>query len=142
MHVRGRLNVRQLPSLTKPGVYADGGGLYLRVRRSQRRHRKDLAPPTRSWLYICTVDGRRREVGLGSILDVSLATARDLASDTRTAFREGRDPVEERRQSQREFADQITFGEFADALIDDIESGFRKDRKRTRLNSSHYFASR
>src|SRR3546814_5268758 len=79
-------------------LYADGGGLYLRVRRSQRRHRKDLAPPTRSWLYICTVDGRRREVGLGSILDVSLATARDLASDTRTAFREGRDPDEERRQ--------------------------------------------
>src|SRR3546814_11729530 len=111
MHVRGRLNVRQLPSLTKPGVYADGGGLYLRVRRSQRRHRKDLAPPTRSWLYICTVDGRRREVGLGSILDVSLATSRDIASDTRTAFRAGRDPVEESRQFQREFADLITFGE-------------------------------
>src|SRR3546814_19743211 len=125
MHVRGRLNVRQLPSLTKPGVYADGGGLYLRVRRSQRRHRKDFAPPTRSWLYICTVDGRRREVGLGSILDVSLATARDLASDTRTAFRAGRDPLEERRPSQREFADPHTFGRFQDALRDDIARGFR-----------------
>src|SRR3546814_17944551 len=126
MHVRGRLNVRQLPSLTKPGVYADGGGLYLRVRRSQRRHRKDLAPPTRSWLYICTVDGRSREVGLGSILDVSLATARDLASDTRTAFREGRDPVEKSRQSQRKLYDTIQFGEFADALLGASESGFRK----------------
>src|SRR3546814_18453635 len=118
MHVRGRLNVRQLPTLTKPGVYADGGGLYLRVRRSQRRHRKDLAPPTRSWLYICTVDGRRREVGLGSILDVSLATARARASDPRTAFREARHTIEERRQSQRELAGQITFGTFAYAIND------------------------
>ena len=135
MHVRGRLNVRQLPSLTEPGIYADGGGLYLRVRKSQRQ-RENSAPPTRSWLYICMVNGRRREVGLGSILDVSLAKARDLASDTRAAFRQGRDPVEERREAKHEVADRMTFGEFADALIDDIESGFRNEKHRKQWRST------
>ena len=136
MHVRGRLNVRQLPSLTEPGIYADGGGLYLRVRKSQRRQGETSTPPTRSWLYICMVNGRRREVGLGSILDVSLAKARDLASDTRTAFRQGRDPIEERRQEKNEVGAQITFGEFADALIDDIENGFRNEKHRKQWRST------
>ena len=136
MHVRGRLNVRQLPSLSEPGIYADGGGLYLRVRKSQRRQGETSTPPTRSWLYICMVNGRRREVGLGSILDVSLAKARDLASDTRTAFRQGRDPIEERRQEKNEVGAQITFGEFADALIDDIENGFRNEKHRKQWRST------
>lgn len=63
MHTRGRISVRQLATLTKPGVYSDGGGLYLRVRNSG----------SRSWLFICMVRGRRRELGLGSVHDVSLA---------------------------------------------------------------------
>ncbi|WP_413715959.1 Arm DNA-binding domain-containing protein [Sphingobium sp. B11D3A] len=37
--------------LTKPGIYSDGGGLYLRVRNSGNR----------SWLYVCWLNGRRRE---------------------------------------------------------------------------------
>lgn len=136
MHVRSRLNVRQLSSLIEPGVYADGGGLYLRVRKSQRRQRDHSAPPTRSWLYVCMINGRRREVGLGSALDVSLANARDLASGARAAFREGRDPIEERKLARREAAAHITFGEFADALIDDIESGFRNEKHRKQWRST------
>jgi hypothetical protein len=86
VHVRGRLNLRQIQSLTKPGVYADGGGLYLRVRSTG----------TRSSLFICMIKGNRREMGLGSVLDVSLARARDKALETRAAFLEGRDPIVER----------------------------------------------
>lgn len=136
MHVRGRLNVRQLPSLIEPGVYADGGGLYLRVRKSQRRERDMSTPPTRSWLYVCMINGLRREIGLGSVLDVSLAKARDLASDARSAFREGRDPVEYRRRAKREVLARITFGEFADDLIDDIENGFRNEKHRKQWRST------
>ena len=54
MHLRNKLNVRQIAGLTKPGVHSDGGGLYLRVRPTG----------TRSWLYICMIDGKRREMGL------------------------------------------------------------------------------
>ncbi|ODU21794.1 MAG: integrase [Sphingomonas sp. SCN 67-18] len=126
MHVRGRIHVRQLPSLTKPGVYADGGGLYLRVRPSL----------TRSWIFICMIKGRRREMGLGSILDVSLAQARDKASVARAAFLEGRDPIAERAASTQPEAAPVTFGEFADALIDTIEGGFRNEKHRKQWRST------
>ncbi len=75
MHVRNKFNVKQVAGLTKPGVYSDGGGLSLRVRPAG----------TRSWLYICMINGQRREMGLGSALDVSLAQAREKAAADRGA---------------------------------------------------------
>ena len=54
MRARNKLNVRQLASFSKPGVYSDGGGLYLRVRSSS----------SRSWLFIYAMHGKRREMGL------------------------------------------------------------------------------
>lgn len=126
MHLRGRLHRRQLPNLKKPGVYADGGGLYLRVRPSG----------TRSWIFVCMIRGKRREMGLGSILDVSLAKAREKAASARTAFREGRDPIAERAAAAKPEAAQVTFGAFADGLIDDIQEGFRNEKHRKQWRSS------
>jgi len=126
MHVRGRLHVRQLPTLTSPGVYADGGGLYLRVRPSG----------TRAWIYVCMIKGRRREMGLGSILDVSLAKAREKAAEARAAFLEGRDPIAERAAAAAPAIAPITFGAFSDALIDDIEGGFRNEKHRKQWRST------
>jgi integrase len=127
MHHRGRLHRRQLPALTKPGVYADGGGLYLRVRPSG----------TRSWIFVCMVKGKRREMGLGSILDVPLAKAREKAGYARTAFLEGRDPIEERKSTrQTEEAAPVTFGTFAEDLIDDIQEGFRNEKHRKQWRST------
>ena len=120
MHTRGRINVRQFAALTKPGVYSDGGGLYLRVRKSG----------SRSWLFICMIRGRRRELGLGSAHDVTLAQARQKAAEARTAFMAGRDPVVERAAVAQPPIMPQTFGEFAETLIDDIESGFRNDKHR------------
>ena len=65
---RNKLTVKQVASLSKPNVYSDGGGLYLRVRASGR-----------SWFYIGTLDGKRIELGLGPALDVPLAKARTRA---------------------------------------------------------------
>jgi hypothetical protein len=31
---RKKLNIKQVAAISKPGVYSDGGGLYLRVRLS------------------------------------------------------------------------------------------------------------
>jgi integrase len=126
MHTRGRINVRQFAALTKPGVYSDGGGLYLRVRKSG----------TRSWLFICMIRGRRRELGLGSAQDVTLAQARQKAVEARTAFMEGRDPVIERVAAAQPPIVPQTFGEFAETLVDDIESGFRNDKHRKQWRST------
>ena len=126
MHTRGRINVRQFAALTKPGVYSDGGGLYLRVRRSG----------SRSWLFICMIQGKRRELGLGSALDVTLAQARQKAAEVRTSFMEGRDPAVERAFKAKPAIVSQTFGKFAKALIDDIESGFRNDKHRKQWRST------
>jgi integrase len=126
MHFRGRLHRRQLPGLTRPGVYADGAGLYLRVRPSG----------TRSWIFVCMVKGKRREMGLGSILDVPLAKAREKAGSARAAFLEGRDPIAERAATRTVKAAPTTFGTFADDLIDDIQEGFRNEKHRKQWRST------
>ena len=65
----------------------DGGGLYLNV--AQRREQIVGAAHR--------LDGRRRDVGLGGFPAVSLAKARERASENRDAIADGRDPVAEKR---------------------------------------------
>ena len=43
-----------------------------------------------------TIDGRRRDIGLGAFPSVGLAQAREKAADNRTAVAEGRDPLAEK----------------------------------------------
>ena len=68
-----RLSARFVETIKEPGWYGDGrgsGGLSLRVKRTARGH---LA---KSWGQRITVDGRPRNLGLGSWPHVSLAEAR------------------------------------------------------------------
>ena len=116
---RSKLTVRQVASLTKPGIYSDGGGLYLRVR-----------PSGRSWFYIGTLHGKRIELGLGSALDVTLAKAREKAAGLRTTILDGEDPRQNRATAEIKEASKPTFGNFAKALIADIEGGFKNPKHR------------
>ena len=86
----GKLTVVGVKRLTKPGLHADGGTLYLRV------------GPTgaRSWIQRVTVNGRRVDLGLGGWPIVSLKMARDRAFANRRAVAEGRDPLVERRRAK------------------------------------------
>ena len=76
--------VRQLK---QAGRYGDGNGLYLVVDASGARR----------WLLRILVQGRRRDIGLGSARLVPLATAREVAVEMRRIARGGGDPVAERR---------------------------------------------
>jgi integrase len=116
---RNKLNIKQVAAITKPGVYSDGGGLYLRVR-----------PSARSWFYIGTLNGKRVELGLGSVLDVSLANAREKAVEARALILEGKDPRFEKQQEKAERKPENRFGVFAMQLIDDIEDGFKNPKHR------------
>jgi hypothetical protein len=72
---------------TKPrGMYADGGGLYLQVSRGG----------TRSWIFRFKQNGKTRDMGLGSTLTLSLAEARQKATQCRRARLDGVDPIEHR----------------------------------------------
>lgn len=75
----------------KPGRHVDGRGLCLLVKDSGAR----------TWVLRMQKDGRRRDYGLGSALDISLAEARDAASALRRQVRDGIDPVAERRKARK-----------------------------------------
>lgn len=75
----------------KPGRHVDGRGLCLLVKPSGAR----------TWVLRMQRHGKRRDYGLGSALDVSLAEAREAASALRRQVREGVDPVAERRKSRK-----------------------------------------
>ena len=70
-----------------PGVYVDGGGLRLRI----------MPNGSRSWIMRVTVQGVRRDIGLGAVATRSLAEARDKAYAIRKAVADGHDPIVERR---------------------------------------------
>lgn len=50
----------------KPGYHSDGSGLYLQVTKSG----------SKSWIFRYQIKGRRREMGLGSAIGISVADAR------------------------------------------------------------------
>ncbi|MCE2491076.1 MAG: tyrosine-type recombinase/integrase, partial [Alphaproteobacteria bacterium] len=56
------------------------------------------------WVQRISIDGRRREIGLGSFPAIGLAQARGLAAANRTAVAEGRDPLAEKRETKRKAA--------------------------------------
>jgi integrase len=116
---RNKLNVKQVAAITKPGVYSDGGGLYLRVR-----------PSARSWFYIGTLNGKRLELGLGSVLDVTLAKAREKAAEARTLVLDGKNPRSERSIPDTPQNPNNFFGAFAMKLVGDIEDGFKNPKHR------------
>lgn len=63
----------------KPGRHADGRGLYLFVRDSG----------SRSWVLRTQADGKRRDIGLGSARELSLAHARAKASEVKAQILSG-----------------------------------------------------
>ena len=81
------LSATRVKAMKDPGRYSDGGGLHLFISKAGRK----------SWVLRITVDGRRRDIGLGGYPSVSLAQAREKAVDHRAAIAEGRDPVAEKR---------------------------------------------
>lgn len=107
----GKLNPKQVDNLSEPGTHEDGDGLRLVVRGSNRK----------SWILRFQLDGRRREMGLGSYPEVSLKQARLEASTKRALLASGIDPLaarDEERKAQLEArkaaqARQITFESLA-----------------------------
>lgn len=86
----GQLTVTKIKSLNEPGRYTDGAGLILNVSRTG----------SKSWILRVQAQGRRRDFGLGSARDVTLAEARDEARRLRRLIRAGVDPLVERRREQ------------------------------------------
>jgi len=129
---RNRLSSGFVSKAQDPGRYADGGNLYLQV--SEWR--------TKSWLFRYKVaktnakPGARKKaykdvwVGLGSLHDVTLKDARELARELRQLQREGKDPLRELRRQRRQGAHSgaKTFREVALAYIESNAAGWSSEK--------------
>lgn len=107
-----QLNARTVATLAEPGRHADGGGLYLVVDKSGAKR----------WAFLYRRSGRLREMGLGGLLSVPLAKARELAVVARAELQAGRDPITARKAQTVRVP---TFGEAADEFIADMRPQFR-----------------
>lgn len=79
---------------------------------------EELGPPVE-------VDGRRREMGLGSFPTITLAKARALAEKHRATIAEGRDPLAEKRRES-----VPTFAVAAELFVSSMEAGWKNPKHR------------
>jgi hypothetical protein len=108
-----RLNARAVATITKCGRHADGGGLYLSISPNGGRR----------WVFLFRWQGKPTEIGFGSARDVTLARARELASQARAKLAERINPRDARRPSKG-----ATFGECADRLIAAMRPSWRNSK--------------
>jgi len=110
------LKVRKVKT---PGYLGDGGGLYLQVSPSL----------SKSWVFRYQIDGRSREMGLGSFNTFGLRDARDRATNCRKLLADGVDPIDQRNaaQQKKQLADArvMTFGQCCGKYIEAHRSGWK-----------------
>jgi len=87
----GKLTFGKLRALNEPGLYGDGGTLFLKVSPGG----------SKSWVQRFTIKGKRHDVGLGGWPVVSLQEARERAFDNRRAVAHGRDPLAEKQKASK-----------------------------------------
>lgn len=119
--VRG---IRTLPV----GWHSDAGregvpGLYVRVADTGSGY----------WFFRYMLRGRRRDMGLGSTVDVSLAEARDMALAGRKLKKQGIDPIEHRNDAQTaqdrvDTAAAMTFAKAARAVHETLAPGWKNPK--------------
>jgi integrase len=89
------------------GRYSDGGGLWLQVGPAGNK----------SWLFRYMVNGRARAMGLGPLITVNLAEARERARQARQLLLDGKDPIDVKRDAvailRIASAKRVTFEECA-----------------------------
>ena len=115
----GRLNAAFVRTVSRPGVYGDQHGLRLRVYKSRKRQ-----SISKQWIWRGTVNGTRRDIGLGGFPYVSLAEARQTAFEYRKVARAGGDPV-----TLRPRPDVPTFAEAAETVIAIHREGWKDGGK-------------
>jgi integrase len=118
----GRLSALAVAHAHKPGMLADGQGLYLQVGRSNAR----------SWIFRYFRNGKSHEMGLGPLTAVGLASARAKAAECRALLAEGIDPIAarnaERTRQDLAVACRMTFDECASAYIKAHSSAWKNHK--------------
>lgn len=108
---RNKLSETRIRVLSKPGIYSDGDGLFLRVRSGG----------SKQWCFIYKRNGQRTEIGLGGYgagtAPVSLPLAREKAEEIRQRLARG-----------EELQRRKTFADIMDDVLDVKKASFRNDK--------------
>ena len=112
----------RINAIKTKGRYADGNGLYLVV----------TPAGAKQWLLRTVVNGRRRDIGLGSLRLVTLAEAREKARHYRKMAREGGDPIAAKRKAQMTVP---TFAEAARRVHADHSKAWRSKHEDQWINT-------
>ena len=137
-----KLTALKIENLTKPGRYADGGGLYLNISKNH----------TKSWLFRYQIDGKRRWMGMGTYDKKSntLAMARNRILEKQTEVNRKEDPIdlrESNKRDKREFEKQIakeslmksmTFQSCAQTYIETMEAEWSNEKHRNQWALAPY----
>jgi integrase len=122
--LKKNLTARSVATMTKPGMHADGGGLYLHI--SPRG--------AKSWIFRWTKNGKSHDLGLGTAGDdrITLKRAREAAAAAWRRVHDGGDPIADRKatrsNAQIETAKAMTFRQCAEAYIAAHRAGWRNPR--------------
>jgi integrase len=125
-----RLREITVKRATKPGLYSDGAGLYLRV------------GPTgaKAWVFRYRRDGKLHDLGLGPLHTIGLAAARQRAQKCREQRLDGIDPLEAKRAGRAaarlEAAKAMTFADCAVAYITAHQAGWSNPKHRQQWPST------
>lgn len=117
-----------------PGRHAVGGvaGLLLQIPDPDRPLADGRSRTSATWILRYSIDGRRRDHGLGGYPEVGLAEARDRARAARQAIFEGRDPIAVRQADslarKAAAAAAVTFKTAAADYIKANEKGWRNTK--------------
>jgi integrase len=122
MRTIGRLTALKVDKAKRAGMYADGGGLYLRVTHSG----------TKNWVFRFMLNGRPRWMGVGPVHAIGLAEARNRAAGFRLQRHDGVDPIEKRRaerlEARLDAAKAMTFKEAAAMYVASHRAGWRNPK--------------
>ena len=115
-HLEKALSDAFVRTVSEPGFYPDGNGLYLKVSPSGAKR----------WVQRIVVRRERVDIALGSAAHrmVGLKEAREVAGENRKLARRGGDPLAAMAATKS----MPTFGEFADAWVEDFVADKRSEK--------------
>lgn len=120
-----QMDALQVKRITKNGRHAVGGapGLHLQVSNDGN---------AKSWIVRTVVNGKRRDVGLGTYPVVGLKEAREFARGMLLQVAQGIDPVEARKDARKQLiakrARMKTFRDCALQVISEKEAGWKNPK--------------
>lgn len=118
-----KLSARTVASLTQAGRHSDGGGLYAFISDASGVVR-------RRWIYRYVWRGSIKEMGLGSLAEISLKDAREQRDRWRRELNAGRNPIDVRDEENKAPQGSVTFGACADDFLEAKSSEWRNEKHR------------